>query len=57
MTLIGNPKRTYTIEPLDDPVTASQPAESAPRPAEPVRSPAELPRQPLAPVAVGKRDR
>ncbi len=33
MTLIGKPKRTYTIEPLENPVTASRPAEPAPPPA------------------------
>jgi hypothetical protein len=40
---IGDPERTYTVEPLEDPVPREVPAEPA-EPAEP--SPAEEPTEP-----------
>jgi hypothetical protein len=46
MTLIGKPKRRYTIEPLENPVTAS-------RPAAPASSPAQPPSKPLVSETVG----
>jgi hypothetical protein len=39
MTLIGKPTRRYTVEPLENPVTASRPAEPAPTTAEPPSKP------------------
>jgi hypothetical protein len=41
---IGEPERTYTVEPLEDPVPREPPAEPAESPAEP--SPAEEPVEP-----------
>jgi hypothetical protein len=41
---IGEPERTYTVEPLEDPVPREPPAEPAKSPAEP--SPAEEPIEP-----------
>ncbi len=41
---IGEPERTYTVEPLEDPVPRERPAEPAESPAAP--SPAEEPSQP-----------
>jgi hypothetical protein len=41
---IGEPERTYTVEPLEDPVPRERPAEPAERPAGP--SPAEEPIEP-----------
>jgi hypothetical protein len=41
---IGEPERTYTVEPLEDPVPRERPAEPAESPAGP--SPAEEPSEP-----------
>jgi hypothetical protein len=41
---IGKPERTYTVEPLEDPVPRERPAEPAEQPAGP--SPAEEPIEP-----------
>jgi hypothetical protein len=41
---IGEPERTYTVEPLEDPVPRELPAEPAESPAGP--SPAEQPSEP-----------
>jgi hypothetical protein len=41
---IGEPERTYTVEPLEDPVPRERPAEPAEQPAGP--SPAEEPIEP-----------
>jgi hypothetical protein len=41
---IGEPERTYTVEPLEDPVPRELPAEPAEQPPRP--SPAEEPREP-----------
>jgi hypothetical protein len=41
---IGEPERTYTVEPLEDPVPRELPAEPAESPARP--SPAETPSEP-----------
>jgi hypothetical protein len=41
---IGEPERTYTVEPLEDPVPREDPAEPAEQPARP--SPAEEPIEP-----------
>ncbi|HKC22364.1 MAG TPA: hypothetical protein VKB64_07610 [Gaiellaceae bacterium] len=38
---IGDPQRTYTVEPIEDPVPRESPAEEDP--AEPVREPEEVP--------------
>lgn len=37
---IGDPRRTYTVEPLEDPVPREEPAQ-------PVEEPAEAPAEPL----------
>jgi hypothetical protein len=41
---IGDPERTYTVEPLEDPVPRERPAEPAEPPADP--SPREEPIEP-----------
>jgi hypothetical protein len=41
---IGEPERTYTVEPLEDPVPRERPGEPAEQPAGP--SPAEEPLEP-----------
>jgi hypothetical protein len=41
---IGEPERTYTVEPLEDPVPRERPADPAQQPAGP--SPAEEPAEP-----------
>jgi hypothetical protein len=41
---IGEPERTYTVEPVEDPVPRERPAEPAERPARPL--PAEEPIEP-----------
>jgi hypothetical protein len=39
---IGEPQRTYTVEPIEDPVPRESPAPEE-EPAEPVREPEEVP--------------
>jgi hypothetical protein len=41
---IGEPERTYTVEPVEDPVPRERPGEPAEQPAGP--SPAEVPVEP-----------
>jgi hypothetical protein len=41
---IGEPERTYTVEPVEDPVPRERPGEPAEQPARP--SPAEVPVEP-----------
>jgi hypothetical protein len=43
---IGEPERTYTIEPLEDPVPRERPVEPAEPPAWPSPLPAEEPSEP-----------
>jgi hypothetical protein len=49
MTMIGKPRRIYTVEPIESPVPAREP-EPQPEP-----SPTEAPRPPLAPEPAGTK--